>query len=258
MAARQHLFEEWQSRLAVWRQRLGENRPLRPWLAEVYVRVLSFMIARYAARDRADDGPQNDPPVGLPTSGGESKMSFRATALPAAGKPPRSAAEMRSTLDAVRLGQGGSAELGPLAGGLSGEDLIQLASFRNRADAHCLQKSLREAQIDSEATRAANRVQVLVPVRDLRRAKVVAERIAPMIESRANRRYASRSRFWARSGFACGFALGAVAAGIAEAVYSNLGPRPDWRLMVFSGGCAAGLLGLAIGITVGMIADASS
>jgi hypothetical protein len=174
------LVEQWRVRLAVWQQRLDEGRP-RPWLARAYVRVLSYLLAQYAAAadaeapldqikptSRADADPASMP----------SAMTFSMAAADLSGKAPKMQREIRSVLHAVRANVP-HAEEGPLVAGLRPDDPIVVAAFYSLVEIERLAQMLESEGIGWECQRVGRKVQVLVRAANLDRAKAIVSQHAP-------------------------------------------------------------------------------
>jgi hypothetical protein len=241
-------------RLAAWRQRLDDGGTMQPWLARIYVRVLSFMVARYApesADDLSDDlliaksAALDDRPAAA-----ETNMEFRVADSSASGKAPRSAADIRSVLQAVQQGQAPRRPDGPLAGGLSRDDAILVADFRSRADARHLQSQLEANGVTSKTVRTGSRFQVFVPFRDLEKAKPIVASHAEAVRKEGRYRPQADSVYWAGVGALLGFVAVFVMALLIQAIASS-GPV-NWGVAAALALSVGGPVGACLGITVGM------
>lgn len=230
---------------------------MQPWLARIYVRVLSFMVARYAP-DNADEefdeehGDRSAKPA-AESIAAASTMSFHAAELSGSGKAPRSPADIRSVLEAVQRGQAPRTPDGPLARGLSLDDAILITDFRHRADARQLRKRLAADSVNAEIITSGNRFQVYVPFRDLEKAKPIVASHAAAVRKASRYRRQADAAFWASAGFTFGCAAAIVAALVIPAfIYSS---PPDWGMAALLALSIGGPVGACLGITLGMFLE---
>lgn len=176
MTGRKRIVAAWQASLDYWRARLQADRPLRPWLAQAYVRVLSFMLARYGSQQGGDSesGEHLAPADRLDSD--TSRMPFYQTPIAGWGKPARSGREIRGVLELVRQNQPVREQAGPLVCGLAPDEWIALAAFYDPAEIERLEDMLKHAQIEVRTQPMRRMTQALVRVADRDRAKpIVAE-----------------------------------------------------------------------------------
>lgn len=258
MADRERVVASWQAKLAFWRRRLEADRPLRPWLARMYVRVLSFLLARYASDEDRDSAPAADDGGNLlgkePAESG-SRMPFYQAAATGGGRPARSGAEIRGVLETVREHQPRRERGGPLVAGLAPDDWIALTAFYDPAEIERLKHMLAEAGIAVRVERSRRMWQALVRVADMERARpIMLEHGGGARDSSAGRKQYARA--WPKVGAMCGFAFGANFFMLA---FRFAGMAPAGAAEYFWLGLFGGMLGLlcgwAIGFLAGTIAD---
>lgn len=209
------LVEQWRVRLAEWQERLALGRP-RPWLANAYVRVLSFLLKQYTSGDHpapppaAADAPPSDRPA----------MPLIVAADDVSGKPPRGGGDIRSVLEALKANSP-PAEPGPLAAGLSADDPIVVASFYHPGLAAGLEHDLLAAGIGARRQRFRRQTQVVVRAGDLEHARrvVAAQAKFGRDSIRFRRQYAFIfSKVGGRLGAVFGLIVGAFAGCVADDV----------------------------------------
>lgn len=202
------LVEQWRVRLAEWQQRLVEGRP-RPWLANAYVRVLSFLLKQYTA----DDVAAPSPAAADTLTPDRQAMTLIVAADDVSGKPPRGGGDIRSVLEAVKANSP-QAESGPLAAGLPADDPIVVASFYHPGLAASLEHDLLAAGIDARRQRFRRQTQVVVRAGDLEHARRVVGAQAKFGRDsiRFRRQYAS---LFSTIGGGLGVVLGLLAAAFA-------------------------------------------
>ena len=277
MAVRKRIVAAWQARLSYWQARLQTDRPLRPWVARAYVRVLSFMLARYGppqegATPEPENGEQNLPADRLDSE--VSRMPFYQAPAAGWGKPARGGREIRGVLELVRQNQPARKRVGPLAHGLAQDEWIALAAFYDPAEIERLEDMLNHAQIEVRTQRMRRLTQALVRVADRERAKpIVAEHARDACDTilwRQQRAGAWAHRFarwnamacperfaiaWMQAGGVSGAALGANLFVISVRVAA--GAPLDPLALLFAGlfGAMLGYLsGAALGYLGGKIA----
>ncbi|HUY92304.1 MAG TPA: hypothetical protein VMV10_26420 [Pirellulales bacterium] len=261
MADRERVVAMWRARLAFWRERLEARRP---WVARAYVRVLSFLLARYAPEQKTTAG---DATAGDSAAGGEasslaeepdderSRMAFYEAPAVGAGKPARSVGAIRSMLETVRENQPQRERAGPLAAGLPGDEWIAVAAFYDPAEVERLRRMLGHAGIEVRVERFRRMQKALVRMADKDRAQpIVLEHAADCRDS--SRRRKQYAEAWIKPGAACGAVLDAIlfavlpwAAGFA---------LPDARYYLFFSlfGAVVGVwAGAVVGFLAGTIAD---
>jgi hypothetical protein len=257
MADRERVVASWQAKLAFWRRRLEADRPLRPWLARMYVRVLSFLLSRYASDGDRDSSPAADGGNLLDEEPAESgsRMTFYQAPATGGGRPARSGAEIRGVLETVREHQPPRDRGGPLVEGLAPDDWIALTAFYDPAEIERLKRMLAEAGISVRVERSRRMRQALVHVADMERARPI------MLEHAGEARDSSRwrrppDRDWPMIGAVCGFGFGAgfLVLAFRYAGMAPAGAAGNLWLGLF-GGMLGLLSGLAIGFFAGTIAD---
>lgn len=255
MTDRERIIEVWRAKLAFWRERL-ESR--RPWVARAYVRVLSFLLSRYApqretpaddATDVGDDLPAEEPDVD------RSRMAFYQAPAVGEGKPARTGDAIRGVLDTVRQNQPPREPVGPLALGLPSEDWIALASLHDKKQVERLRRMLEEAGIATRVERARRMQIVLVRAADKDRAKPIVVKHAVDC-SYVPRRKTQHAIVWAQVGAWCGLFLGCVMFGAWLAV-AGVGVRDPrmFPIIVLFGGALGLLCGASLGFLAGKIID---
>jgi hypothetical protein len=273
MTGRKRIMAAWQARLVYWQARLQADRPLRPWLAQAYVRVLSFMLARYGSRQ---EGASREPESGEHDAQADrldsdvSRMAFYQASAAGWGKPARGGREIRGVLELVRQNQPVREQAGPLAHGLAQDEWIALAAFYDPAEIERLEEMLKYAQIEVRTQSMRRMTQALVRVADRERAEpIVAEHARGACDTvlwRQQREGAWAHRFarwdaiacperraidWMRVGGVSGAALGAtlfvisvrVAAGAPLALQAYLFAALFAAMLGYLAGAALGYLG---------------
>jgi hypothetical protein len=223
----------------------------------MYVRVLSFLLARYASDGDRDSAPAagGGSLLGEEPAESGSRMPFYQAPATGGGRPPRSGAEIRGVLETVREQQPPRERGGPLVEGLAPDDWIALTAFYDPAEIARLRQMLAESGIPVRVERSRRMLQASVRVADIQRARpIVLEHGREARDS--SRRRKPHARAWAQIGALCGFAFGANfmvlalwAAGMAPA-----GAAECLWLGLF-GGMLGLLSGQAIGFLAGTIAD---
>lgn len=213
------LVEQWRVRLAEWQERLALGRP-RPWLANAYGRVLSFLLKQYTSGDHPA------PPPAPPPAAADAPPSYR-PAMPlivaagdVSGKPPRGGDDIRSVLKAVKANSP-QVEPGPLAAGLPADDPIVVASFYHPGLAASLEHDLLAAGINARRQRFRRQTQVVVRAGDLEHARrvVAAQAKFGRDSIRFRRQYAFVfSKAGGKLGAAVGLFVGAFAGCVADDV----------------------------------------
>ena len=88
---------EWRARLLHWQARAADPDSGQVWLASIRVRILQFLISRYADQPV----PKVSPAVKASARRSWPAISFCLVAEPD-GPPPRSAEEMAQRLESIR------------------------------------------------------------------------------------------------------------------------------------------------------------
>lgn len=255
MADREGVVRSWRSRLAYWRERLGGRQP---WRARAYVRVLSYLLARYAPEWKLTGGKSSLSDADSLAEDGatdRSRMTFYQAPALGEGKPPRTGDAIRSVLETVRKLQPQRNLAGPLVQGLPPEEWIAVAAFYDRAELERLRWMLESGGIAVRFERARRMRKALVRVADKERAKpIVLKHASDCRESsRGRKQYAAA---WAQLGAACGFILGGIA--VVAAVHAAAIAPGDRTYDLFAGligGMLGSFAGLAVGFIAGTIAD---
>ena len=277
MAGRERIVAAWQARLAYWQARIQTDRPLRPWLARAYVRVLSFMLARYGSQQedasREPESSERDLAADRSDSR-DSRMPFYQASAAGWGKPARSGSEIRGVLELVRQNQPARERVGPLAHGLAQDEWIALAAFYDPAETERLEEMLKHVQIEVRTQRMRRLTQTLVRVADRDRAKpIVAEHARGACDTvlwRQQRAGPWAQRFarwnpiawreqsaiaWMRAGGVCGAALGANLFAISVRVAAGAPlDLPAFLFAALFGAMLGYLAGSALGFLSGKIA----
>lgn len=255
MTHRERVIGVWRARLVYWRERLDSRRP---WVAKAYVRVLSFLLSRYASgeelsSDSAVSADKNAP--GEEPDGGHSRMTYYQAPTVGAGKPARSGDAIRGVLDTVRQSQPPREPAGPLAGGLPSEAWIGLASLRDKKQVERLRRLLAEAGMATRVERRGRLRSVLVQAVDKDRAKPIVVRHAVDC-SYVPRRKTQYAIVSAQIGAWCGLFLGWVLFGAWLLNTDVAVPGPHGVPMIILVGGMMGLLcGAALGFLFGKILD---
>lgn len=255
MADRERVVRSWRSRLAYWRVRLGGRQP---WRARAYVRVLSYLLARYAPEWKVTGGKSSvSDGDSLAEDGAtdRSRMAFYQASALNEGKPPRTGDAIRGVLETVRKQQPQRNLAGPLVQGLPGDEWIAVAAFYDRAELERLRWMLESADIAVRVERARRMRKALVRVADKERAKpIVLEHASDCRDSSLRRK--QHAVAWSQIGGACGFLLGgiAVVAGVHAAAIAP-GDRAYDLFAGLIGGMLGSFAGLAVGFIAGTIAD---
>ncbi len=203
------------------------------------------------ADDELDDSlDAQSATLGDKPAAAETKMEFRGADLSATGKAPRSAADIRSALEAVQRGQAPRKPDGPLAGGLTRDDAILVADFRRRTDARHLRSQLEANGVTSKTVRSGNRFQAYVPFRDLEKAKSIVASHAEALHKGGRYRPQADSAYWAGMGALLGFVAVFVMALLIQA-FAYPGPV-NWGAAAALALSVGGPVGACLGITVGM------
>jgi hypothetical protein len=120
MPNRTHLIAYWRSRLLVSQQQCDEGSIRLRWLRRAYARIYRFLLSQYGD---AGDAPLTGPP---------SKMPLVDNTLDIVGRPPKTIGKIQATLKHIHNASGRSDEPGPLAGGVTGDLWLVVASRRER------------------------------------------------------------------------------------------------------------------------------
>lgn len=255
MTHRDRVIGVWRAKLAFWRERLDSRRP---WVAKAYVRVLSFLLSRYASgeelsSDSAVSADANAP--GEEPDGGHSRMTYYQAPTVGAGKPARSGDAIRGVLDTVRQSQPPREPAGPLAGGLPSEAWIGLASLRDKKQVERLRRLLAEAGMATRVERRGRLRSVLVQAADKDRAKPIVVRHAVDC-SYVPRRKTQYAIVCAQIGAWCGLVFGCVLFGVWFAIADAAVPNPrTFPMIVLFGGGLGLLCGAALGFLFGRFLD---
>ncbi|HWB09833.1 MAG TPA: hypothetical protein VG826_11425 [Pirellulales bacterium] len=195
------LVEQWRVRLVAWQDRLDEGRP-RPWLARAYLRVLSYLLAQYAPAADAEAPADKTKPASQADAHPAFKpsaMIFGVAAADLSGKAPRTQREIRSVLHAVHTSVP-RAEEGPLVAGLRPDDPIVVTAFYSLVEVERLARMLEAEGIGWEMQRLRRKVQVVVRMADLDRAKTIVSQHALDAHDSPRWRYETVPRYGARGG----------------------------------------------------------
>lgn len=254
MTSRERVIEVWRARLAYWRGRLDSRRP---WVAKAYVRVLSFLLARYAPEEEtsSDNAVSADANALGEEPDGRSRMTFYQAPAVGAGKPARTGDAIRGVLDTVRGHQPQREPVGPFAGGLPSEAWIALASLRDKKQVERLRRQLAEAGLAVRVERRGRLRSVLVQAADKDRAKPIVVRHAVDC-SYVPRRRTQHAIVCAQIGSWCGLFLGWVFFGVWFAITDGTVPGPhSVPIIVVVGGMLGLSCGAALGFLFGKILD---
>ena len=153
------LLTSWQSRLAECQHDLANGHSRWPWLLQVQIRVLTFMVGRYAGAASSILDPLN----------GSKSLAGRdvfVRDLPSQPVLPKDAERIRSTLDTVHEARG-ETQTGPLTAGLPPEHPVVVTVVRNWNEAAYVRRLLQASNISANLQPVRRGVEVVVRYADL-------------------------------------------------------------------------------------------
>lgn len=123
--ARDKLIAEWQERLAAAEAADIPSLSRPAWLARLQIRLYRFLLSLYSNGDWTAPRPDPDPSA-------DSVIFDSPSALPLAGKPPKSLGQIQAVLKSVANAQSAAPAAGPLVHGLTPEHWVTVAVASTR------------------------------------------------------------------------------------------------------------------------------
>ena len=124
---RDKLIAEWHERLAAAEATDTDSLSRPAWLARLQIRLYRFLLSLYGDSDWTTTPPRRTARKSDLDSVEDAVVFDSPTALPLAGKPPKTIGQIQSVLKTVASAQSSPPPLGPLAQGLAPDCWVTLA-----------------------------------------------------------------------------------------------------------------------------------